>query len=182
MGRTSRRAGEKLIALPRLIRVIAEERARGRRVVLTNGCFDLLHAGHLKLLESAAGLGDLLVVAINRDDSVRLLKGPARPVLPFEQRALLVAGLEVVDWVVGFDEATPLELIQAIRPSVLVKGGDWPAERMVGGEFVKSLGGRVVSLPLLHGHSTSRLVDRIRGGKRLKPATRAPDPKAWPPS
>ena len=139
-------------------------RAGGQVVVFTNGCFDLLHAGHLHLLESAASLGDVLVVGVNDDASVARLKGPGRPVVPFEERARLLGGLEVVDFVVGFAEDTPAELIAAIGPDVLVKGGDWTPDRIVGREVVESRGGRVVTVPLRAGRSTSALVERIRGG------------------
>jgi D-beta-D-heptose 7-phosphate kinase/D-beta-D-heptose 1-phosphate adenosyltransferase len=157
-----RRSDEKLTDLDRLVEWVTECREDGRRIVFTNGVFDLLHTGHLKLLESAAGLGDRLVVGINRDDSVRQLKGPERPLVPFEQRAALVAGLEVVDRVIGFAETTPLELIDAIVPDVLAKGGDWPVERIVGREIVERHGGRVVSLPLVPGRSTTGIVERLR--------------------
>jgi len=141
---------------------VGQARRQGRVVVFTNGCFDLLHVGHLDLLERARAHGDCLVVGVNGDASVRRLKGPDRPLVPFEDRARLLAGLAVVDLVVGFDEDTPLELIRALAPDVLVKGGDWSPDRIVGREFVEAGGGRVVSLPLLPGRSTSALVDRIR--------------------
>ena len=152
----------KVVALYVLVKMLEPERDSRRRIVFTNGCFDLLHVGHLHLLESAARLGDVLVVGINRDASVSGLKGAARPILPFEERARLVAALETVDWVVGFDEPTPLELIKAIVPDVLAKGGDWPADEIVGREIVDRRGGRVVSIPLQHGRSTSHLLRRIR--------------------
>jgi D-beta-D-heptose 7-phosphate kinase/D-beta-D-heptose 1-phosphate adenosyltransferase len=133
-------------------------------IVFTNGCFDLLHVGHLRLLERAAEMGDLLVVGLNSDASVRRLKGPGRPILPFEERAELLAGLKAVDQVVGFDEETPLKLIEQIEPDVLVKGGDWPKQQIVGREVVERRGGRVVTLPLSDDWSTSRIIDRIRSG------------------
>ena len=153
----------KVVPLDVLVKRLGVERSARRRIVFTNGCFDLLHVGHLHLLESAARLGDVLVVGINRDPSVSDLKGAERPILPFEERARLVAGLETVDWVVGFDEPTPLELIEAVAPDVLAKGGDWPVEEIVGREIVDRRGGRVVSIPLQLGRSTSRLLRRIRG-------------------
>jgi rfaE bifunctional protein nucleotidyltransferase chain/domain len=161
-----RGARTKLLDVPQLLAQLERERRQGRRIVFTNGCFDLLHAGHLQLLETAAGLGDVLIVALNRDASVRRLKGAERPFVPFEQRAALVAALEAVSWVVGFDEPTPLSLIELVRPDVLVKGGDWPAERIVGRESVASLGGRVVTVPPIAGLSTSALVRRIRAAGR----------------
>lgn len=142
---------------------LAEDRLRGRTIVFTNGCYDILHAGHVRLLEAASALGDVLVVGLNGDESVRRLKGPDRPFLPFEERALLLAGLEAVDWVVRFDEDTPAELIERMQPDVLVKGGDWDLDRIVGRETVERRGGRVVTVPLVEGRSTSSLVERIRG-------------------
>jgi D-beta-D-heptose 7-phosphate kinase/D-beta-D-heptose 1-phosphate adenosyltransferase len=135
----------------------------GRRVVFTNGCFDLLHQGHIRYLERARALGDLLVVAINSDASVRRLKGPRRPVVPAGQRAEVLAALEAVDLVLVFHELDPERVIRALRPDVLVKGGDWTVDRIVGAAFVRSLGGRVRSLPFVPGTSTTDLIDRIVG-------------------
>lgn len=130
-------------------------------IVFTNGCFDLLHAGHVHLLRRARTCGDVLVVGLNSDTSVRRLKGPTRPITPLEQRAYVLAGLECVDVVIAFEEDTPLELIKAVRPHVLIKGGDWPKERIVGAAEVESWGGRVFSLDLLPGFSTTAVVERI---------------------
>jgi len=133
-------------------------------VVFTNGCFDILHPGHADLLARARALGDLLVVGVNSDESVRRLnKGPGRPINPLPLRAFLLAHLRSVDYVVPFSEDTPFELIRALQPDVLVKGGDWPVERIVGRELVEAGGGTVCSLPLLPGFSTSALIARIRG-------------------
>jgi D-beta-D-heptose 7-phosphate kinase/D-beta-D-heptose 1-phosphate adenosyltransferase len=140
-------------------------RAAGETIVFTNGVFDLLHRGHVEYLEEAAMLGDRLVVGVNADVSVRRLKGPARPIVPGEERAELVGALACVDAVVLFDDDTPERLIHELRPGVLVKGGDWAVDRIVGREFVESLGGRVVSVPLREGLSTSALVERILAGK-----------------
>ena len=145
-----------------LLRERAEWKRDGRRVVLTNGCFDLLHPGHVALLERARAEGDLLVVAINSDASVRALKGPARPLLPETERAEALRALEAVDRVVVYDQPTPLELIERVRPDVLVKGADWAQDAIVGREVVEGDGGRVVRVPLLDGRSTSQLVERIR--------------------
>lgn len=134
----------------------------GRKVVFTNGCFDLLHPGHVDLLSRARALGDILVLGLNSDASVRGLKGPTRPVVPFEDRALVLAGLASVDFVTMFDEPTPLALIEAVLPDVLVKGGDWPVESIVGREAVEAAGGTVLSLPLLPGFSTTVLIERIK--------------------
>jgi len=132
------------------------------RVVFTNGCFDLLHPGHVDLLARARELGDLLVLGLNSDASVLGLKGPSRPVTPWQDRALVLAGLSCVDFVVGFDDPTPLALIEAVLPDVLVKGGDWAVEAIVGREAVEAAGGRVVSLALLPGYSTTGVIARIK--------------------
>ncbi len=139
--------------------------AAGGQVVFTNGCFDLLHAGHVRYLGQARSQGDCLILGLNSDASVRgLEKGPERPIVPQVQRAEVVAGLMAVDLVVIFDQPTPLELIQALAPDVLVKGGDWPVESIVGHEFVLARGGRVLSIPLVAGLSTTNLVRRLTGG------------------
>jgi len=134
--------------------------ASGKKVVFTNGCFDILHSGHVDLLVRARALGDALVVAINTDASVRRMKGPNRPIIPQDERAELLAGLDVVDFVCAFDEDTPLEAILSIRPDVLVKGADWTAN-IVGQTEVESWGGKVVALPLIEGHSTTGIVERV---------------------
>jgi len=136
-------------------------REEGRRVVLTNGCFDLMHAGHLHLLREAAGQGDALVVAINSDRSVARLKGPERPLVPEAERAAMLAAMECVDAVVAFDEETPAALIEEIAPDVLVKGGDYALDQIVGRDFVEGRGGNVIVVPLVPERSTSTLVQRI---------------------
>jgi rfaE bifunctional protein nucleotidyltransferase chain/domain len=136
---------------------------RGERVVFTNGCFDLLHVGHVRSLEQAKGLGDRLVVAVNRDASVRRLKGPERPIVGERQRAELIAALACVDWVVLFGEETPLALIRALRPDVLAKGGDWKLGQIVGGADVLGWGGRVERLRVVPGIRSTILVERARG-------------------
>ncbi len=135
---------------------------KGSSVVFTNGCFDLLHPGHIDLLERCRALGDLLVVAINSDAGVRQLKGPSRPLVPQSERAELLAGLACVDYVTFFDEPTPRELIARLLPNVLVKGGDWPLDQIVGRDEVEAAGGRVYSLPLLPGYSTTSIVEKIK--------------------
>jgi D-beta-D-heptose 7-phosphate kinase/D-beta-D-heptose 1-phosphate adenosyltransferase len=151
---------------PRLGAQLLAERAAwrraGTRVVLTNGCFDLLHSGHVALLEEARALGDVLVVAINSDASVRALKGPGRPLLPEAERAELLRALEPVDRVVIYDEATPLEVVRALLPEVLVKGADWGPDDIVGSDVVKAHGGEVVRVELVPGHSTSAILERVR--------------------
>jgi len=141
---------------------VREAQAAGRRVVFTNGCFDLLHRGHVRYLEQARALGDLLVVAINSDTSVRKLKGRGRPVVPAEERAEVLASLAAVDLVLVFEELDPARVIRIVRPDVLVKGGDWAISQIVGAEFVRSRGGTVRSLPYVDGASTTSLIRRIQ--------------------
>jgi len=147
------------------VEAAATWRAAQRRVVFTNGVFDLLHAGHVALLETARSEGDALIVGINRDSSARrLAKGPDRPVVPEDERARLVAALAAVDCVVLFAEDTPLALIRALKPDVLVKGADYAPETIVGAKEVEAWGGRVVRVPLVKGKSTTTLLERLRGG------------------
>jgi D-sedoheptulose 7-phosphate isomerase len=129
--------------------------------VFTNGCFDILHPGHIDLLERAKALGDKLIVGINSDESVRRIKGPGRPFVSESDRKRVLLGLKSVDEVVIFDELTPEELIKSIKPDVLVKGGDWKPAEIIGADFVKASGGKVVSLPLVEGYSTSAIIDRM---------------------
>jgi D-beta-D-heptose 7-phosphate kinase/D-beta-D-heptose 1-phosphate adenosyltransferase len=136
-------------------------RQAGKRIVFTNGCFDILHVGHVRYLKAAKNLGDFLVVGLNSDTSVRGLKGERRPLVPEAERAEILAGLESVDCVVLFDEDTPLSLIQDLRPHVLVKGGDWSEDRIVGAAQVRSWGGQVVVAPLVEGRSTTNVVEKI---------------------
>jgi D-glycero-beta-D-manno-heptose 1-phosphate adenylyltransferase len=154
----------KIISQDELIRVAARERRAGRRVVFTNGCFDLLHPGHVRCLAGARALGDVLVVAINSDRSVRGNKGPERPLVPEQDRAEVLAALASVDYVTIFDDPTPRALISRVLPDVLVKGADWAPDQVVGREEVEAAGGRVVSIPLAPGYSTTDLVQRIRNG------------------
>jgi rfaE bifunctional protein nucleotidyltransferase chain/domain len=138
------------------------ERVRGKKkIVFTNGCFDILHVGHADYLNKAKSLGDILVVGINSDASVRRIKGEKRPILPQQMRAYLLDNLKPVDYVVIFEEDTPLELIKAIKPDVLVKGADWDLERIVGADFVLSYGGRVERIAFSFDISTSKVVERI---------------------
>jgi len=156
-------AAGKIAARERATELARAHRMAGRSVVFTNGCFDLLHAGHIKVLEEARALGDVLVVGLNTDASVRRLKGEGRPVLGEAERAQILGALGVVDLVVLFDEDTPVELIRALRPDVLVKGADYAESEVVGGDLVTGWGGRVALVPLLEGRSTSALIDRLRG-------------------
>lgn len=134
-----------------------------KKVVFTNGVFDLLHPGHIRYLQQARALGDALIVGLNADDSVRRNKGPERPLTPAVERAEILAGLEGVDAVVVFDEDTPDAIIKAVQPDVLVKGADWAADQIVGRDTVEARGGRVVRMPVVQGYSTTALVERIRG-------------------
>ena len=152
----------KITTLSTLTRQIGRARRAGEVVVFTNGCFDLLHVGHVRNLEQARGLGDRLIVAVNLDASVRRAKGPDRPILPAKARMELVAALGCVDWVVGFGADTPIGLIEKLRPDVLAKGGDWTIDSIVGREVVESGGGRVVRLKVVPGASTSNLITDIR--------------------
>jgi D-beta-D-heptose 7-phosphate kinase/D-beta-D-heptose 1-phosphate adenosyltransferase len=144
---------------------LAIERQRlgreGKRVVFTNGCFDLLHPGHVRYLAQARALGDALIVAINSDRSVRALKGKGRPILSEQERGEVLCGLRSVDYVTVFDEETPRELIATLLPDILVKGGDWTPNNIVGREEVEAAGGRVLSLPYVEGQSTSDIIERI---------------------
>jgi len=145
------------------------EKRNGRRVVFTNGCFDLLHPGHIRGFELARQMGEALVVGLNSDRSVRKLKGPTRPVIPEQERAEMLAALESVDAIVIFDEPTPREVISRLLPDVLVKGGDWPGDQIVGREEVQAAGGRVVSLPVVPGYSTTAILRKIREGCEKEP-------------
>ena len=141
---------------------VAAERAAGRRIVFTNGVFDLLHPGHVRYLQDARALGDLLVVGLNADQSVRRNKGPERPIHSQEERAELLAALTCVDGVVIFSEDTPADIISLVQPDVLVKGADWAADQIVGRETVEARGGRVVRVPVEQGYSTTSIIERIR--------------------
>ncbi len=152
---------EKIKEKKELVKILEGFRANGKRIVFTNGCFDLLHVGHVRYLEEARSLGDVLVVGVNTDRSVRGLKGPKRPILPEGERAEVLSGLSCVDYVTLFDEPTPLQLITALRPHLLVKGGDWTKEETVGKEIVEASGGEVAILPFTAGASTSTLIDTI---------------------
>lgn len=156
------RARDKVLTRKAASEALSRARRRGERVVFTNGCFDLLHVGHVRSLEQARGLGDRLVVAVNSDASVQRLKGPERPLVGQRQRAEVLAALACVDWVVIFGEDTPLAVIRALRPDVLAKGGDWKLDEIVGREDVESWGGRVVRLREIPGARTTAIVEKAR--------------------
>ncbi|HSE87955.1 MAG TPA: D-glycero-beta-D-manno-heptose 1-phosphate adenylyltransferase [Candidatus Binatia bacterium] len=153
---------DKVKGLDDLKAIIASARTNGKIVVFTNGCFDLLHRGHVHLLRSAKALGDLLIVAINSDQSVKSIKGPTRPVRSETDRLELIASMEMVNYVLLFDEPDPYNLISVLRPNILVKGGDWPAEEVIGGDIVQENGGKVVVIPYLKGFSTTEIIAKIR--------------------
>lgn len=152
----------KILPLEAVVERVAELKRRGRTVVFTNGCFDLLHPGHTRYLAEARTLGDALVVAVNSDRSVRALKGPGRPAVPEAERAEVLAALRSVDYVTVFDDLTPWSVIAHMLPQVLVKGADWGPNAIVGREEVEAAGGRVVSIPLAEGYSTSAIIEKIK--------------------
>jgi D-beta-D-heptose 7-phosphate kinase/D-beta-D-heptose 1-phosphate adenosyltransferase len=145
-----------------LEKFVREQRASGKRIVFTNGVFDILHPGHVRYLRAARNHGDLLIVGLNADASVRRNKGPARPINPQDERAEVLAALECVDAVSIFDEDTPAEIIRRVQPDVLVKGADWPADQIVGRDTVEAFGGRVVLEPVEQGYSTSGIIERVK--------------------
>ena len=152
----------KVLTPPALARRLATLRRQCKRIVFTNGCFDLIHPGHVRYLRKAKQLGDVLVVALNSDASVRRLKGPTRPLVPQRDRCEVMAALEMVDYVTVFNDNTPYKLIARLQPDVLVKGGDWTPDRIVGADLVHARGGTVRSIRFAPGYSTTRLVERIR--------------------
>ena len=152
----------KVVSQEELIYITAREKSGGRSIVFTNGCFDLLHPGHVRCLAEARALGDVLVVAVNSDRSVRGNKGYERPLVPEQDRAEVLAALSAVDYVTIFDEPTPRELISRVLPNILVKGADWAHDQVAGREEVEAAGGRVISIPLAPGYSTTNLLEKIR--------------------
>ncbi len=151
-----------VLTLEQVILRFGPGKRNGKRVVFTNGCFDLLHPGHVQLLEAARALGDILIVGINSDQSVRALKGSERPVLPEQERAEILANLECVDAVVIFPELTPQKTVAGLLPDVLVKGGDWPGNQIIGREEVEASGGKVVLIDVVEGYSTTEVLKKIR--------------------
>ena len=152
----------KILDLEELVRKREALRRDGLTVVFTNGCFDLLHPGHVRYLADARSLGDVLVVALNSDRTVRILKGEGRPILLEHERAEVVAALQAVDYVTIFDQETPQTLIARLLPDVLVKGGDWSVDEIVGREEVEAAGGKVLSLPYIEGSSTTDIIERVK--------------------
>jgi len=151
----------KIVTAGKLISGLDKARRAGKKIVFTNGCFDILHVGHVRYLAAARSEGDLLVVGLNSDASVRSIKGDRRPLVNQDQRAEVLASLVYVDYVVIFDEPDPLRMIQTLKPDILVKGADWEEENIVGAEFVKSIGGKIIRAKLVPEVSTTRIIDRI---------------------
>jgi rfaE bifunctional protein nucleotidyltransferase chain/domain len=159
---SSESVADKIKTVDEIAAIATEAKKNGRRVVFTNGCFDLLHRGHVHILRQAKAAGDLLIVGMNSDSSVKSIKGPARPILPEIDRVELIAAMEMVDYVVLFDEPDPYQLIATIKPNVLAKGGDWSSDKIVGADIVERDGGRVAVIPYLKGFSTTEIIERIR--------------------
>ena len=144
-----------------LKKILGVLKRQGQKIVFTNGCFDILHVGHIRYLSRARKLGDILVVGLNTDRSVRAIKGEKRPIVCENERAEVLSALKAVDYVVLFDEPDPLALIKALKPSILVKGADWPEDKIIGGDVIKRSGGRVVRIPLVPGSSSTNLIEKI---------------------
>jgi D-beta-D-heptose 7-phosphate kinase/D-beta-D-heptose 1-phosphate adenosyltransferase len=151
----------KVKSLGALRKIRARLYRQGKKVVFTNGCFDLIHGGHIELFRKAKSLGDILIVALNTDASVRKIKGPSRPVFPLEERFEVLGAIEYIDYLTSFAEETPQEIIASLLPDVLVKGGDWQPGQVVGKKEVEAAGGRVALVPYLKGHSSSSIIHRI---------------------
>lgn len=152
---------EKLKSLSALAAEVKKHKAQGKKIAFTNGCFDLIHIGHIRYLKEAKKLADILIVAINSDKSVGKIKGKGRPIIPEGERAELLSGFEFVDYIVIFNELDPIKTIEAIVPDVLVKGGDWSIDKVLGRDIVEGHGGKVVTIQTVKGHSTSALIDSI---------------------
>lgn len=150
-----------IVSLPELVPIVAGLKQAGRRIVFTNGCFDILHVGHIRYLKSARALGGALIVGLNSDKSVKRIKGDKRPIVPERERAEVLSSIRFVDYVVMFDEPDPYNTIAAIKPNILVKGGDWSLENIVGRDIVESYGGEVHALPFIEGASSSRMIEDI---------------------
>lgn len=155
-------ASSRVLTWPQAASFVARQRSLGQLIVFTNGVFDLLHPGHVRYLQQARSLGDVLIVGLNADISVRRNKGPERPITPENERAEILSGLSCVDAVVIFDQDTPADIVRVVQPDILVKGADWPANQIVGRDTVEARGGKVVLVPVEEGHSTSAIVERIR--------------------
>ena len=153
--------GTTMLSRDQVLSDLSTDKQDGKKVVFTNGCFDILHVGHLRYLFDAKSLGDILIVGLNSDASVKRLKGDTRPIVSEDERREMLLGLKPVDYVVIFEEDTPLQLIEMVSPDFLVKGGDWPVEQIVGNEFVASYGGKTMSLPFIEGKSSTNIITKI---------------------
>ncbi|OGQ68560.1 MAG: glycerol-3-phosphate cytidylyltransferase [Deltaproteobacteria bacterium RIFCSPLOWO2_12_FULL_42_16] len=152
---------KKIVSLQRLRGSLKNINKKNKTIVFTNGCFDIIHAGHVRYLNKAKSLGDVLIVGLNSDASVKLIKGDKRPIVPQEERAEVLSGLEAVDYVVLFNEPTPINLINAVLPYILVKGADWASQEIVGADIVRAKGGRVARIKLVKGKSTTNIIKKI---------------------
>ena len=152
----------KIKSPPKIKEEVERHRAQGEKIVFTNGCFDIIHPGHTRYLYAARLLGDYLVAAVNSDRSVKAIKGPTRPIQAEDERTEILAALSFVDGVFLFDEENPLKMIEYLLPDVLVKGGDWPEDKIVGADVVKKAGGRVIRIPFVDGYSTTDIIQKIR--------------------
>jgi len=152
---------KKIQSLASLTKIREGLKSQGKKVVFTNGCFDLLHGGHIHLLTEAKKLGDILIVAVNDDSSIRKNKGPGRPVFPLEERLEILESIEAIDYLIAFSQETPKKVIESLLPDVLVKGGDWLPKEVVGRQEVEESGGKVIIIPFLNGHSSSEMVRKI---------------------
>jgi len=153
---------EKIKPLKRLKNIVSLLKKRGKKIVFTNGCFDILHLGHVKYLQDSKNLGDVLVVAVNSDSSVKIIKQKGRPINPQKERAGVLAALGSVDYITFFNDDTPINAIKALKPDILVKGADWHVSKIVGKDFVESCGGKVKTIPYLKGYSTTKIINKIK--------------------
>jgi len=152
---------DKIKNLGELVEIVEDLKKEGKKIVFTNGCYDLIHIGHVRCFRDSKKLGDVLIVAINSDRSVRSIKGPTRPVIPQDERAEIMSALKSVDYVTIFDQCDPLQIIASIRPDILVKGGDWDLDTIIGRDVVVSYGGKVFALPLVPGVSTTQIINKV---------------------
>jgi rfaE bifunctional protein nucleotidyltransferase chain/domain len=154
-------ATRKFFSIDKLTKIVSSLKKRNKKIIFTNGCFDIIHAGHISYLTEAKKLGDVLIIALNSDTSVKSNKGNKRPINTLKDRIKVISALECCDYVCSFNESTPISLIKKIAPDILVKGGDWKNKVIVGSDFVKSHGGRIATIPFIKGHSTSKLLEKI---------------------
>jgi len=156
----------KIKGIATITRIASRLRKTGKKVVFTNGCFDIIHKGHLDLLKKAKALGEVLIVGLNSDSSVKKIKGATRPITGEKNRAFVLSCISFVDYITIFSQPTPLEIIKAVKPDILVKGGDWKVDDIVGGDFIDKRGGKIISIPLTKGYSTSNIIERVYKKKK----------------